>query len=128
MPNFSIYTTADSGAAGRSADGVAVSGTTTYYSAPISGKQADGMGLHLQWTGTPTGTFTLWMSDKPHPSLADDADWVQDTGFSPTNPAGSASKMRDDTANAKAKWKRVKYVNASGTGVLYGWATTARLG
>lgn len=128
MPNFSIYTTTDSGASGRTADGVAVSGATTYYSAPISGNKTDGMGLHLQWTGTPTGTFTLWMSDKPHPSLTDDADWVQDTGFSPTNPAGSASKMRDDTSNAKAKWKRVKYVNSGGSGVLYGWATTARLG
>lgn len=127
MPNFSIYTTADSGASGRAADGVAVSGTNTYYSAPISGKQADGAGIHLQWTGTPTGTFTLWCSDKPHPSLTDDSDWVQDTAFSPTNPAGSASKMRDDTSNAKSKWKRVKYVNASGTGTLYGWATTHRL-
>src|SRR5688572_15686365 len=101
MPNIPIYTTHATDAVGTMTDGVAVSSTTTYYSALISGNQSDGMGIHLQWTGTPTGTFTLWMSDKAKPSLADDADWVEDTSFSPSNPAGSPSKMRDDTANAK---------------------------
>ena len=126
MPNYSIYYTVDSGAEGHAKDGVAVTGTGTYYSTKISGKHADGAGIHLAWTGTPGGTFTLWMSDKPVPSEADDADWVQDTSFSPANPAGSASKMRDDTANAKARWKRVKYVNATGSGSLFGWANTPR--
>ena len=124
--SYSIYNTADTGAAGRQYEGVAVSSTDTYYSEPISGKHADGYGLMLQWTGDPTGTFTLWMSDKPNPIRTSDADWVQDTSFAPTNPAGSASKMRDDAFNAKATWKRVKYVNASGSGTLFGWVNTPR--
>jgi hypothetical protein len=125
--NFSIYNTTDSGAEGRSHEGVAVSGALTFYSSKIGGRDSDGCALHLQWTGTPTGTFTLWMSDKPYPSETDDSDWVQDTGFSPTNPAGAAGKMRDDMSNAKARWKRVKYVNSASTGTLFGWASVSKL-
>jgi hypothetical protein len=66
------------------------------------------------------------MSDKPNPDQTNDNDWVQDTGFAPTNPAGSAGKMRDDTGNAKAYRKRIKYVNASGTGLLTGFVTVPR--
>lgn len=119
-----LGTGSDSGAPDR--DGVAVSSTTTYYSKMWSGRNADGYGLHVQWTGTPTGTLTLWMSDKANPSEADDSDWVQDTTFSPTNPAGSGSKFRDDAANARAYRKRLKYVNASGSGVLYGYVTVPK--
>lgn len=125
MSTYSIYNTADT-RTGVAQEGVAVSSTTTYYSGKISGKHADGYGLHVQYTGTPTGTLTLWMSDKPLPSETDDADWVQDTGFSPTNPAGAAGKFRDDTSNAKAGWKRLKYVNASGSGTLFAWVNTPR--
>lgn len=125
--NYSIYTTrstTDSNA--PAVGGVAVSGTNTYYSDAMSGTNADGFGLQLQWTGTPTGTFTLWMSDDEFPNFSSDTDWVQDTSFAPSNPAGAPGNMRDDVANAKARWKRVKYVNASGTGVLKGWMSVQR--
>lgn len=103
--------------------GVAVSGTNTYYSDMWTGENQDGYALTVFYTGTPTGTFTLWMTDKRQPSTTNDDDWVQDTTFSPTNPAGAAGKFRDDAANAKAKRKRLKYVNASGTGTVSAWAT-----
>lgn len=121
FPIFVSQPAGDSGA--PYTPGVAVSSTNTYYSKPWGASDADGHGLHMQWTGTPTGTLTMWMSDKPFPSEVDDADWVQDTTWSPTNPAGSASKARDDAGNAKAYRKRLKYVNASGSGVLYGWVS-----
>lgn len=123
QPN-SIYRTADAagGGAAPSKNGVAVSSTNTAYSTPWSYAT---FGLHLEWTGTPTGVLTFWMSDKEQPDLTSDADWVQDTGFAPTNPAGSAGKMRDDVANANARWKRIKYVNASGSGTLFGFVTSA---
>lgn len=125
MSSYSIYNTADT-TEGRSVEGVAVSSTSTYYSTPMSGKHSDGHGLHLQWTGTPTGTFTFWVSDKPKPSLTDDSDWVQDsTNFTASNPAGSASKAQHNIACRHA-WARIKYVNASGSGVLYGWANVTR--
>lgn len=123
---YKLFTTTPSGdsAAGPS-EGVAVSSTNTYYSHPWGAAGADGQSFQLHWTGTPTGVFTLWYSNKPHPSLTNDNDWIEDTDFSPTNPAGSASKMGDNAANMKANLKRVKYVNASGSGVLTGDVTVA---
>jgi hypothetical protein len=60
-----------------------------------------------------------------HPSLANDADWIQDAVYAPGNPAGSASKTGDNTTVIPANWKRMKYVNASGTGTLTGYVTVA---
>lgn len=107
-------------------EGVAVSSTDTYYSDWWTGEDSDGYALQVEYSGTPTGAFTLWMSDKRNPSRADDTDWVQDTGFAPTDPAGAAGKFRDDASNAKAFRKRLKYVNASGAGTIKAWATVPR--
>lgn len=121
MVNCSVYNTRDAAGGGGAPlmRGVAVSSTTTYYSSVFSGIHASGWRAHFQWTGDPTGTITLWYSDKPDPSLADDSDWTQDSGFSPTNPAGSASKFGTDQTGKHARLKRFKYVNASGSGTLY---------
>lgn len=124
---YSIFNTrsaTDPGAPAR--DFFAVSGTPTVYSEVWSGDESDGYGLTVFTTGTLTGTFTLWMTDKITPSLADDTDWVQDTTFVPTNPAGAAVKYRDDGGNAKAKWKRLKYISASGAGNLQGWVSVPK--
>lgn len=119
-----LYVTTDAAdSASPTTEGKAVTGTNTYYSKMWTGKDADGYSLHYRWTGTPTGTFTLWMSDLSNPSETDDTDWVQDTAWAPTNPAGSAGKARDDVANGKSLRKRLKYVNASGSGTLYAWVT-----
>lgn len=98
-------------------EGVAVSSTSTYYSKKISGSNT--CSITLQWTGTPTGAFTLWGSNKNEPNEASDADWYSITD-SLANPAGSASSTQEDYVDKNCKWKRVKYVNASGSGVLYG--------
>ena len=108
-------------------DGTAVSGSSTFYSSMWTGNRSDGYALSVFWTGTPTGTFTLWMTDKEHPDETNDNDWVQDTSFTPTNPAGSAGKFRDDAGNAKAYRKRLKYVNASGTGTVTAYVTVPQL-
>lgn len=125
MTNHDLFVTTVTGDANApKREGVAVSSTTTYYSKLISGQEGDGFALHLFWTGTPTGTLTLWYSDVENPILTSDNDWVQDSTWSPTNPAGSAAKFRSDANGSHARWKRVKYVNASGSGVLYGRATS----
>lgn len=86
---------------------------------------------HLVWTGTPSGTFTVWASNKPEPSLADDTDWVDITtavaGI--TNPAGAAGKLLVRVPNTAVALKyRVKYTNSASTGVLqgYGYAPSGR--
>lgn len=101
--------------------GEAVTGAATFYGLKVRLPRRDGrFSVHLGWTGTPTGTFTLWFSNLPNPGEADDSDWVQDTTWAPTNPAGSAGKSFVTTGNLAGEWVRVKYVNASGTGTLYG--------
>jgi hypothetical protein len=124
---ITIFTTSTAGDANAPVTpGVAVSGTNTYYSTHWTGNQGPGYGLQLVWTGTPTGTFTLWFTEKDNPSYADDSDWVQDTTFTPTNPAGSASKFHDDAYNTNSFKKRIKYVNASGSGTLSGFVSVTR--
>lgn len=121
MVNKRLYYTKAATAAGTITDGVAVSSTTTYYSAPW--KSDDGQNLHVVATSTSalTGTFTLWYSSKPRPGTSDDTDWQQDTGWGVSNPAGASSSFMDDSSSGKAYWKRIKYVNASGTGTVYAY-------
>lgn len=121
---FNTFSATDPGAPALAF--VAVSGTPTVYSLHWTGEDADGYGLSVFTTGTLTGTFTLWGTDKPLPNLTDDSDWIQDTGFTPTNPAGAAVKFRDDGGNAKANKKRLKYVSASGTGNVSGFVTVPK--
>lgn len=122
--NYSLYNTREAPGvfAPSKVPGLAVTGTNTYYSDPI-GPRADGWGYHFEWTGTPTGTFTLWRSNKPNPDLTSDADWIQISTFTPTNPAGSAGKFGDDVSFTNFKLYRFKYVNASGSGTLFCWAS-----
>lgn len=113
MPNYKIF------------DDVAVSGTDTYYSDAFAARDGRAISFHLVWTGTPTGTLTLWYSNRPDADTTDDDDWVEDTTFAPTDPAGSASKGFYTLGNVTACRVRVKYVNGSGSGVLTGWAQIA---
>lgn len=106
--------------------GEAVSSTTTYYSTKVPMSQRDGrQSVHIGWTGTPTGTLTLWYSNLDRPNEATDADWVQDTTWAPGNPAGSAGATFVPTGNLVGKWWRVRYVNASGSGTLWAHAVVA---
>jgi len=100
---------------------LAISGTDTYYSDAIN-IDGEAVSWHFVWTGTPTGTFTLWLSNKPDASAANDTDWVQDTSFPASNPAGSASKAFISVSSIAALRCRIKYVNASGSGTLVAWA------
>lgn len=105
------------------ADGVAVSSTNTYYSKMWSGGDSVSYSLQVMWTGTPTGTFTLQVSNKPNPIESTDADWVTSTEVTVVNPAGSASQFLVSTVNSPHMKKRLKYVNASGSGTITGFVT-----
>jgi len=104
---------------------VAASATSTYYSERWSGN-TPGFGSSVFTTGTLTGVWTLWVSDKPEPDLATDSDWIDvstHADFVETNPAGAASKWRFSSALLLHRWVRLKYVNASGTGNLVAFVT-----
>lgn len=106
-------------------DAVAASSTNTYYSTPWSANHA-GFGANVVTSGTLTGTWTLWVSDKPAPGLADDTDWVDVSAhadFVESNPAGSTTKWVFGSRLLGHRWARLKYVNASGTGNLTTYVT-----
>jgi hypothetical protein len=77
----------------------------------------------MVWTGTPTGNATSWIlevSNNYDPNRASAATWtVYTLAVAPTNPAGSATNTGLDLGT-DFPWGacRLKYVNASGTGVL----------
>jgi len=130
--SYNLYQTInDPATLGLPSDGVAVSGTNTYYSSPVSCERSDGFGISIVWTGTPTGTFTVWKSDKKDPNLANDNDWEQDTDFNGGTGSlatgGAAGKYGNSTMNAKNHLWRVKYVNASGTGTIFTYATRPKM-
>jgi hypothetical protein len=123
MKNHALFVTQSATDANAPATrGVAVSSTNTYYSKKVSGSNY--LSGQMAWTGTPTGTFTVWGSDKAEPNEATDADWFSITPTqAPANPAGAAAGTSFRVNEFNCKWKRVKYVNASGSGVLSGDAS-----
>lgn len=126
MVNFSLFVTRTADNCAVASDGVAMVGATVNYSQKWGGRMVtpgSGGGNYshsLEWTGTPTGVFSLWNSDKENPDETTDTDWTEDTTYTPTNPAGSASKFQQDKVAKSALWKRIKYINTSGVGVLKG--------
>ncbi len=108
-------------------DGVALS-VATFRSTAIRIEAIARVSVHAVWTGDPTGTFTLQVSNKPKPDDATDTDWITWTpGTAIVNPAGSASQAMlifDDARGAPCpcRWARVKLVVSGVTsGTLSGF-------
>lgn len=103
-------------------DSAAMSGTDTVYSKMWSVRGDGGFSMQARWTGTPTGTFTLWRSNVPRPNEASDTDWdavpSSEVDFTGKQPAGSASGWTIDVSAGATAHYRFKYVNATGTGAL----------
>lgn len=119
---YRLFTTeAVDGRSGRT-DGVAVSSTNTYYSSPVALGAGSQLSLSLHWTSTASGTTTLWKANKPNPSEATDADWTSVSLGSLAGPGGVAGNSSEEYGNLGAGLFRVKYVNASGSGVLSAYA------
>lgn len=101
-------------------EGVDVSSTTTYRGTPTDIRNWTSISYDLSWTGTPTGTFTVWVTNKDVPDLTSDADWKQlSLTTAITQPAGTASGDIVDITDIPYKWIRPKYVNASSTGRIF---------
>lgn len=72
----------------------------------------DNIGLEVTWTGTPTGTLSVMVSNSGANFYA--------LTFSPalTQPAGAAGGYYIDINQLAAKYMMLQYTNTSGTGVL----------
>lgn len=121
---YSLYNTREAAGVFQplKVEGLAISGAGTFYS-DVIGPRVSGWGYHFDWTGTLTGTFTLWRSNKRSPDLTNDNDWIQITSFIPSNPAGAPGKFGDEVSFTHFKNYRFKYVNASGAGTLFCFAS-----
>lgn len=122
---YRLFTTETTDGGYNVTDGVAVTGTGTYYSNLMSLDNATGISIEMRWTGTPAGTITMWKSNKPNPVLSTDADWIQLTDTF-VDPAGTASSTDDELGNFRAHLMRIKYVNATGSGSFFGYAHVSR--
>lgn len=99
-----------------------VTGSNSYYTDATELPRMQNVSYHHEWTGTPSGAFSFWISNKPDPGIADDTDWVELTlATPPTDPAGSAGKTAVDLNQIPYRWIRAKYVNASGSGTWSSW-------
>lgn len=101
-----------SGSIGSGTVGGVMATTATIYSQIIDISKMDNIGLEVTWTGTPTGTFTVNVSNSGISFYA--------LTFSPAlaQPAGSASGYAIDLNQIPFKYIMLKYINASGSGVL----------
>jgi len=92
--------------------GGAMASTNTIYSQIIEISRVDNIGLEVSWTGTPTGVFSVGVSNSGINFF--------DLTFSPalSQPAGSASGYAVNLNQLPFKYMRLKYVNTSGTGTL----------
>ena len=122
---------------------VSVSGTTTYYSAISNILHKDSVGIELSWTGSPVGTFSVWVSNSYKPALAQSegngppssGNWAQ---VPLTNPVtgvtalvastGAGSPIFLNLNQLGSAWIQVTYTNASSTGVINSVITSKSLG
>lgn len=76
------------------------------------------------WTGTPTGSFVVEVSNADSDRSGATSNWVDISSLitpTLTAPAGSAGSMYINLDNIGAKYVRIRYVATSGTGVLNVW-------
>ena len=90
----------------------AMASTNTIYSQILDISTIDNFGLEVTWTGTPTGTFQVMVSNSGINFYA--------LTFNPAlgQPGGSGGGYAVDLNNLPFKYIMLQYANASGTGVL----------
>lgn len=95
--------------------------TATIYSQIIDISKMDNQGLEVTWTGTPTGTLSVLVSNSG-------INWPSLT-FNPiiTQPAGSASTIAINLNQIPFKYMMLSYTNASGSGTLTAYAQSKDL-
>lgn len=82
----------------------------------------DNIGIQLDWTGTPTGTFTVQTSvdhaQDAQGNISVAGHWITLTLSTAITAAGSADDAYIDLNQLSAPWVRVVYTRSSGTGTL----------
>jgi hypothetical protein len=87
----------------------------------------DNVGVQLNFTGTPTGTFFVDVSadytQDTNGTVIDAGNWVPITLPSTPVASGAAGSIFIDLNQLAAPWIRVRYVATSSTGILNAFVT-----
>lgn len=93
---------------------------------PTGINQLPGISYDVSWTGTPTGTFQIQVSNSysqsPNGTVTNAGNWTtlpssSFTGIYP-QPSGSAGNGFIDVVGTEAAWVRFVYIASGGTGNL----------
>ena len=100
-----------------------MTGTNKITGKPVAIQSQHGLSWTMRWTGTPTGTFSVEVSNEYDPDKnPTPGDWTQYTLTIPAGvqPAGAypAAGSGIDLAPTSFKWARLCYTNSASTGVL----------
>lgn len=99
------------GVTGATTGPVSVSSTNTYKTTPMSVVFLQSCSFQPVWTGTPTGTFTVYVSN-------DQINWDLLPASVTGNPAGSAGHTTIPCYGFSTAWIQLWYTNASGSGTV----------
>lgn len=93
----------------------AMASTNTIYSNIQDISNTDNQGLQVDWTGTPTGTLTVMVSES--------GTTFHNLTFNPvlTQPTGSAGGYVVNLNQIPWRYIMLQYVNSSGSGTLTAW-------
>lgn len=118
-----------------------MTGTSVITSPQTNITYKDNIGVQLQWTGTPTGTFTVQGSLDYNPGLpqsggatggANAGVWTTinavDQSGNPPVAAGAPGQILMNLQELCFPWLRIQYTNASGTGTLTGYISGKSIG
>lgn len=112
-----------------------MTGTSTITSSVSNIQNLDNIGIQLNFTGTPNGTFFVQVSADYAQQVMGGVAVVTNAGnwitvTLPTTPvaSGSANQIYIDLNQLSAPWIRVQYTNTSGTGTLNAFITAKSLG
>lgn len=109
-----------------------MTGTSVLTSPVINLRFLDNLGIQFHFTGTPTGTFQIQVSadhaQDPQGVVTVAGNWIPIVLSPAPVAAGAADDIYIDLNQLSAPWIRAVYTNASGTGVLSGFATAKSVG
>jgi hypothetical protein len=109
-----------------------MTGTSVLTSPNINIKFLDNEGVQLHFTGTPTGTFQVQVSNDHDESDAGNViavgNWVSVVLNPAPVAAGALGDIYIDLNQLSAMWIRVVYTNSSGVGVLTGFIAAKAVG
>jgi hypothetical protein len=96
---------------------------SSYQSLPLKTDRTEFVSIQATWTGTPTGSFTIQLSNDPTDNPSVVSNWTDYSGSALAVAGAGGTNMWN--MQCAAKWFRLNYNFTSGTGTLTSvWASS----